>query len=136
MKRSPSRRSRARVCSSSVWDSRRSADRSGGATRPSTGRLGVLFQGDEDIGFFGVDGAWLPSTNNISPYFGVGLGVVGPDCDHCDDGAVVGTKLEVGVEFFRLHGARLMVGVHAVIPFESRRGIDTFNPGIHVRVGF
>ncbi len=99
-------------------------------------RLGVLFQGDEDIGFFGVDGAWLPSTNNISPYFGVGLGVVGPDCDHCDDGAVVGTKLEVGVEFFRLHGARLMVGVHAVIPFESRRGIDTFNPGIHVRVGF
>ena len=99
-------------------------------------RLGVLFQGDEDIGFFGVDGAWLPSTNNISPYFGVGLGVVGPDCDHCDDGAVVGTKLEVGVEFFRLHGARLMVGVHAVIPFESHRGIDTFNPGVHVRVGF
>ena len=39
-------------------------------------------------------------------------------------------------EQVRLHGTRLMVGVHAVIPFESRRGIDTFNPGIHVRVGF
>ena len=99
-------------------------------------RLGVLFQGDEDVGFFGVDGAWLFSNNNISPYLGVGLGVVGPDCDNCDGGAVMGTKLEVGVEFFRLHGARLMVGVHAVIPFESRNGMDTFNPGIHVRVGF
>jgi hypothetical protein len=107
-------------------------------------RLGVLLQGDEDVSFFGVDGAWLPSDNNISPYVGVGLGVVEPDCDGyrdgsgygCDDRAVLGTKIEAGVELFRLHGLRLMVGAHAVIPFASRVGSDRFNPGIHVRVGF
>lgn len=97
-------------------------------------RLGVLFQGaEDDVSFFGVEGAWIPSDASVSPYVGAGLGVEGPE----DDGdGVVGAKLEAGVEFFRLHGVRLMAGVNAVIPFESRRGTDSVNLGLHVRVGF
>jgi hypothetical protein len=97
-------------------------------------RLGVLFQGaDDDVSFFGVEGAWIPFDTEISPYLGVGLGVVGPE----DDGdGVVGTKLEAGVEFFRLHGVRLIAGVNAVIPFESRPGTDSVNFGLHIRAGF
>jgi len=49
---------------------------------------------------------------------------------------VLGTKLEGGVEFFRLHGIRLMVGLNAIIPFESRPGTDRVNLGLHLRVGF
>jgi len=44
---------------------------------------------------------------------------VGGDVD-----ASLGTKLEVGVEAFRLHKVRLMAGVSAIIPFESRPGGD------------
>jgi len=97
-------------------------------------RLGVLFQGaDDDVSFFGVEGAWIPFDSEISPYLGAGLGVVGPEGG--GDG-VVGTKLEAGVEFFRLHGVRLMAGVNAVIPFESRPGTDSVNFGLHIRAGF
>lgn len=97
-------------------------------------RLGVLFQGaEDDVSFFGLEGAWIPFDTDVSPYFGAGLGVVGPE----DDGdGVVGAKLEAGVEFFRLHGVRLMAGVNAVIPFESRPGVDSVNFGLHVRAGF
>jgi len=97
-------------------------------------RLGVLFQGaDDDVSFFGVEGAWIPLDSQISPYLGAGLGVVGPEND---GDAVVGAKLEAGVEFFRLHGVRLMAGVNAVIPFESRPGTDSVNLGLHIRAGF
>jgi hypothetical protein len=97
-------------------------------------RLGVLLQGaDDDVSFFGVEGAWIPWDQQISPYLGVGLGVVGPEND--GDG-VLGTKLEAGVEFFRLHGVRLIAGVNVVIPFDPPPGTDTANFGLHVRVGF
>lgn len=97
-------------------------------------RLGILFQGaEDDVSFFGVEGAWIPGDGNVSPYVGAGLGVVGPEND--GDG-VVGAKLEAGVEFFRLHGVRLMAGVNAVIPFESRPGTDSVNLGLHIRAGF
>lgn len=98
-------------------------------------RLGVLAQGaDEGASFFGIDGAWLPLDGNVSPYLGAGLGVVGADSD--DDSAALGTKLEAGVEFFRLHRVRLMAGVSAIIPFETLRGVDTVSWGLHLRCGF
>ena len=98
-------------------------------------RLGVLFQGAEnDPTFFGVEGAWIPFDTNISPYVSAGLGVV--TAAHDAGGSALGTKLEVGAEFFRLHGARLFVGVSAVIPFENLAATDTASFGAFVRVGF
>jgi len=98
-------------------------------------RLGVLAQGaDEGASFFGIDGAWLPFEGNVSPYLGAGLGVVGADSD--DDSAALGTKLEAGVEFFRLHRVRLMAGASAIIPFETLRGVDDVSWGLHLRCGF
>jgi hypothetical protein len=98
-------------------------------------RLGVLFQGAEnDPGFFGVEAAWIPLDTNISPYVSAALGVV--SAAHDGDGTALGTKLEVGAEFFRLHGARLFVGASAVIPFENLAFTDTASFGAFVRVGF
>jgi hypothetical protein len=98
-------------------------------------RLGVIFQGAEnDPAFFGVECAWIPLDTNISPYVSAALGVV--TAAHDGDGTALGTKLEVGAEFFRLHGARLFVGASAVIPFENLPFTDTASVGAFVRVGF
>jgi hypothetical protein len=98
-------------------------------------RLGVLAQGaDEGASFFGVDGAWLPSDGNFSPYLGAGLGIV--KVDDNDDSAAAGTKLEAGVEFFRLHKVRLMAGVSAIIPFENVHGADSVSWSLQLRCGF
>jgi hypothetical protein len=95
-------------------------------------RVGVLAQGaGERTSFFGIDGAWLPYDGNVSPYFGAGLGIVDGGND-----AALGTKLEVGVEFFRLHGVRLMAGVGAIVPFESFPGEDRVRWTATLRVGF
>lgn len=96
-------------------------------------RLGIIAQGaDEGASFFGVEGAWIPYDGGVSPYLGAGLGSVGGG----DNGASVGTKLEAGVEFFRLHRVRLMAGVSAIIPFESRPGQDQVSWGLSLRCGF
>jgi hypothetical protein len=98
-------------------------------------RLGVLFQGAEnDPSFFGVEGAWIPFDTNISPYVSAGLGVVGAAND--GDGTALGTKLEFGAEFFRLHGVRLLAGASVIIPFEDLAFTDTASVGAFVRVGF
>ena len=95
-------------------------------------RLGVLAQGaDDGASFFGVEGAWIPYDTSLSPYLGAGLGSVGGD-----GGASIGTKLEAGVEFFRLHRVRLIAGVSAIIPFESRPGEDGVSWGLSLRCGF
>jgi hypothetical protein len=95
-------------------------------------RVGILAQGaGERASYFGIDGAWLPYDGNVSPYLGAGLGIV----DGVDE-AALGTKLEVGVEFFRLHGFRLMAGVGAIVPFESFPGEDRVRWTATLRVGF
>jgi hypothetical protein len=94
-------------------------------------RLGVLYQGAEDqMNYLGVDGAYLLSKGDVSPYVGVGLGLVGEDDTHA------GAKLEAGVEAFRLHGVRLMAGVYAIVGFEHHDGDDQVSPGVFVRLGF
>jgi len=98
-------------------------------------RLGVLFQGAEnDPAFFGVEGAWIPLDGNISPYVGAALGVVTAAND--GDGTALGTKLEAGAEFFRLHGVRLFAGASVIIPFKNLARTDTASVGAFVRVGF
>jgi len=95
-------------------------------------RLGILAQGaDDGASFFGIEGAWIPLDTSISPYLGAGLGSVGGDFD-----ASLGTKLEAGVEVFRLHRVRLMAGVSAIIPFESQPGQDRVSWGLSLRCGF
>ena len=130
--RPPSAAGPARASSSSASDWPRSAVRSAGATRPGTSGYGILAQGaDEGASFFGVEGAWIPYDASVSPYVGAGLGSVGGHGD-----ASVGTKLEAGVEFFRLYRVRLMAGVSAIIPFESRPGESRVSWGLSLRCGF
>jgi hypothetical protein len=98
-------------------------------------RLGVLAQGaDDSASFFGIDAAWLPLDGNVSPYLGVGFGVVGGGAS--DESAAAGTKLEAGVELLRLHKVRLMFGASAIIPFETLRGVDDVSWGLQLRAGF
>jgi hypothetical protein len=87
-----------------------------------------------DPSFFGVEGAWIPLETSISPYVSVGIGAVGAADD--GDASALGTRLEVGAEFFRLHGARLFAGVSAIVPFESLPRTDSASVGVFVRVGF
>jgi hypothetical protein len=95
-------------------------------------RLGVLAQGAGEHGsFLGIDGAWVPRDGEISPYLGAGLGVVDGGND-----ASLGTKLEVGVELLRLRGVRLMAGVGAIVPFESRPDGDQVSWTLSLRCGF
>jgi hypothetical protein len=95
-------------------------------------RLGILAQGaDGGNSFFGVEGAWIPYDTSISPYVGAGLGSVAGG-GHTS----LGTKLEAGVEFFRLHRVRLIAGVSAIIPFESWPGQDGVSWGLNLRCGF
>ncbi|HEX9187795.1 MAG TPA: hypothetical protein VGB87_12010, partial [Vicinamibacteria bacterium] len=95
-------------------------------------RLGILAQGaDDGASFFGIEGAWIPLDASVSPYVGAGLGAVGGDFD-----SSLGTKLEVGVEVFRLHKVRLMAGVSAIIPFEKQLGQDRVSWGLSLRCGF
>lgn len=93
----------------------------------------ILAQGaDESASFFGVDGAWIPHDASVSPYLGVGLGSVGGPGRE----ASLGTRLEVGAEFLRLHRVRLMAGVSAIIPFASQPGGDRVSWGLSLRCGF
>jgi hypothetical protein len=95
-------------------------------------RLGILAQGAGDgASFFGIEGAWIPFDANVSPYVGVGLGSVSDDFH-----SSVGTKLEAGLELFRLHGVRLMAGVSAIVPFESHPGTGGVSWGLNLRCGF
>jgi hypothetical protein len=100
-------------------------------------RLGAIFQGaNEDPTFTGFEGALIPLEGDVSPYVGLGLGVVAPTTDNEGDAkAKLGGKLDLGVEFFRLHGVRLLVGFSGVIPFGSMPGVDDFNPELWVRLG-
>ena len=98
-------------------------------------RLGSLFQGaEDDPSFFGLEGAWVPFVGNISPYAGAGIGVVWPPTDVAGD-AKLGAKVDLGVEFFRLHGTRLLVGASAVIPLGSMPHVDDANPELWLRLG-
>ncbi len=95
-------------------------------------RLGVLAQGAGDgASFLGIEGAWIPYDGNLSPYVGMGLGSVSDEFH-----TSVGTKVEAGLELFRLHGVRLMAGVSATLPFESHPGADRVSWGLNLRCGF
>jgi hypothetical protein len=69
---------------------------------------------ESPIGWLGMETAWLPLDGEVSPYIGAGIGYMGA----AGTGGLAG-KASVGVEFFRLHGVRLLAGVDVIKPFFS-----------------
>lgn len=87
--------------------------------------------GAEDGGMFdlSVRGHWLILDQDISPYVGGGLGVsvlgfTGLDLDYGGHAVLSG-----GVEFFRLHAARLVASVDVMLPFYRLGGGDRWIDG-------
>lgn len=91
------------------------------------------------LGWFGLDGAWIPLDREISPYLGAGIGYMGV----AETGGLAG-RVSAGVELFRLHGVRLLGGVDAVFPFfgtassvfGTRPEVRTVYPMAHLQLGF
>jgi hypothetical protein len=69
-----------------------------------------------------LQGAWLPLSGQFSPYLGVGVGYLSGS----DEGLSItdGTafKLTAGLEMFRLHRLRILVGLDVYFPTSSRKG--------------
>jgi hypothetical protein len=75
--------------------------------------------GSEDAGLaeFSVTGSWMILDGDISPYVGGGLGLSVLSL-HDGDGEFGGHALLTGgVEFFRLHSARIFAGLDLLLPF-------------------
>jgi len=110
-----------------------------------TEHLGVGFQllgaGSPNFGALlaGIHGVWLPLSGEWSPYVSPGIGFMHLWKDDVDGGGA-GFTAEVGVEFFRLHGFRLMVGAQALLPaYElNKSNAQTWVPLflLHVRIAF
>jgi len=59
-----------------------------------------------------MEAAWIPFATEVSPYIGGGLGYMGAG-GHGGIGGVI----EGGLEAFRLHGVRGLLGVQVAVPF-------------------
>lgn len=72
----------------------------------------------------------VASTTSWSPYLGLSLDYLFMNVGGRDHGGV-GAVVHGGVEFFRLHSARLLVGLDLLIPFfrlhDSDTGSYTYN---------
>lgn len=91
--------------------------------------------------YAGVGAAWLPSDREISPYVGGGIGIMGYLNDTMEtDGA--GARFEAGIEFARLHKARVAVGAEIVMAFFDPTKEGGFAdrkrvyPGAYIRLRF
>jgi hypothetical protein len=73
-------------------------------------------RGSDGVGYFVMEGAWIPFATEFSPYVGGGIGYMGAG-GHGGLGGVV----EGGIEAFRLHGVRGLLGVQLAIPFFDTR---------------
>jgi hypothetical protein len=89
---------------------------------------GMFNDEDGDDGSFrlGVGGSYLFSKKSWSPYIGAQIAYMHVDVgrqsyDHYDypdiSGSGMGLDLHAGIEFFRLHGARMLVEVGVMLPF-------------------
>lgn len=65
----------------------------------------------EGIGYLALEAAWIPLQGEWSPYLGAGLGYMGAN------NSGMGGLVEGGLEAFRLHGVRGLLGVQALVPF-------------------
>lgn len=98
--------------------------------------------GNGGSSFFGIAGTWLPMAGNFSPYATLGLGygsITAGGALETQTASGVTATVEAGVEMFRLHGTRLLAGLHLVVPLYSVHGMDLSSPvapGVHLRVAF
>jgi hypothetical protein len=69
-------------------------------------------RGSDGVAYLAMEAAWIPFSTEVSPYLGAGVGYMGAG-GHGGLGGIV----EAGVEAFRLHGVRGLLGVQLAIPF-------------------
>jgi len=69
-------------------------------------------RGSDGVAYVAMEAAWIPFATEVSPYIGGGLGYMGAG-GHGGIGAVI----EGGLEAFRLHGVRGLLGVQIAVPF-------------------
>ena len=79
------------------------------------GGMGNIDEGDAAFRT-GVGATYIPMTTMWSPYFGLSLDYMAIAVDEWHNGGV-GAVVHGGVEFFRLHSARMLVEMNLFIPF-------------------
>jgi hypothetical protein len=97
---------------------------------------GGFSRGSDGIAYLTLEGAFIPLSGEWSPYFGGGLGY-----QWAGDRGGMGATLEVGLEAFRLHGVRGLLGAQFLIPFfDTNNGGTTQNHSVYpagfIRLGF
>src|SRR5882762_10419703 len=75
-------------------------------------------RGGDGVAYAAMEAAWIPFSTEVSPYLGLGVGYMGAG-GHGGLGGLV----ELGVEAFRLHGVRGLIGAQLAVPF-----FDTQDP--------
>jgi hypothetical protein len=83
-------------------------------------------RGSDGVGYLVMEGAWIPFSTELSPYIGAGIGYMGAG-DHGGMGGVI----EGGVEAFRLHGIRALLGVQVSVPFFDTNQGSGLTTGTH-----
>jgi hypothetical protein len=69
-------------------------------------------RGGDGVSYVALEAAFIPFSGEFSPYIGGGLGYMGAG-GHGGMGGIV----EGGIEAFRLHGVRALLGVQLTVPF-------------------
>ena len=87
--------------------------------------------GSEDGALFEltVNANWMILDGDISPFVGGGLGLSALGLSDLDGGWGGHALVSGGVEFFRLHSARLTAGVDLLLPFYSVEQSDLWDDG-------
>jgi hypothetical protein len=97
---------------------------------------GGFSRGGDGIGYLTLSAAWIPLAGEWSPYFGGGLGY-----QWAGSNGGMGATIEAGLEAFRLHGVRGLLGVQLLVPFfdTGDGGLSqsrTVYPAGFIRLGF
>lgn len=69
-----------------------------------------------------LHGAWLPLSGEFSPYLGIGIGYLAGDDRDVSISTGMGYKVTAGLEMFRLHRLRVLVGVDVYFPSSRSKG--------------
>ena len=83
------------------------------------------------VTFAMLEAAWIPLEGEFSPFLGGGLGYM-----YVTNGGGMGGSVEAGMEAFRLHGVRALVGLQAMIPFYATSATRSVYPAGFLRVAF
>jgi hypothetical protein len=87
---------------------------------------GGFSRGGDGATYLTLSAYWIPLATEVSPYFGGGLGYM-----YAGDHGGTGATLEGGLEFFRLHGVRVLAGIQVLVPFFTTDSQTTSNRSIY-----